>query len=322
MNKKNYKEPSAAQHWYDWRDQFKFSSTEKDRIERRLTLALASSDPATSKTWLKELELDADDHRINELYTLNALQDQDWETALGWINHMSDEEKQSDRWRYWRGRSLEALGRPDEARSVYLLSADSRSYYGFLSADRAGMNYQFDHRPLSFSSKDLSPIEKIPAIERARELFALNQVVDARREWNFALQQLDKPQMLKAAQLAYEWNWHDRAIITLAQANYWDDLEKRFPLAHRELVINYAHKQNINPAWAFAIIRQESAFTNDARSHAGALGLMQLLPRTARQIARSLQLRFQRNDLLDVDTNVRLGINYLKKVENIFKKSD
>ena len=311
--------PSAAQHWYDWRDQFKFSSTEKDRIERRLTLALASSDPATSKTWLKELELDADDHRINELYTINALQDQDWETALGWINHMSDEEKQSDRWRYWRGRSLEALGRPDEARSVYLLSADSRSYYGFLSADRAGMNYQFDHRPLSFSSKDLSPIEKIPAIERARELFALNQVVDARREWNFALQQLDKPQMLKAAQLAYEWNWHDRAIITLAQANYWDDLEKRFPLAHRELVINYAHKQNINPAWAFAIIRQESAFTNDARSHAGALGLMQLLPRTARQIARSLQLRFQRNDLLDVDTNVRLGINYLKKVENIFK---
>jgi soluble lytic murein transglycosylase len=311
--------PAAAQHWSDWRDKFQFSSAEKDRIERRLTLALVTADPSTSKSWLKELELDADDQRINELYILNAMQDQDWETALGWMNHMSEAEQQSDRWRYWRGRALEALGRLDEARSAYLLNADSRSYYGFLSADRAGMDYQFDHHPISFSSQDLSPIEKIPAIERARELFALNRVVDARREWNFALQQLDKSQMLKAAQLAYDWNWHDRAIVTLAQADYWDDLEKRFPLAHRELVINYARQQQINPAWAFAIIRQESAFTNDARSHAGALGLMQLLPRTARQIAHSLRLRFRRNDLLDADTNVRLGIKYLKKVEDIFK---
>lgn len=311
--------PAAAQHWYEWRNKFNFTNSEKDRIERRLTLALATSDPTASKAWLKELEIDADDHRINELYVLNALQDQDWETALGWLDHMGDEEQQSDRWRYWRGRALEALGRLDEARSVYLLNADSRSYYGFLSADRAGMDYQFDHRPIAFTAKDLSPIEKIPAIERARELFALNRVVDARREWNFALQQLDKSQMLKAAQLAYDWNWHDRAIITLAQADYWDDLEKRFPLAHRELVINYARQQQINPAWAFAIIRQESAFTNDARSHAGALGLMQLLPRTARQIAHSLRLRFHRNDLLDADTNVRLGIKYLKKVQDIFK---
>lgn len=310
---------AAAQLWYKWRNKLKFSDNEKDRIERRLTLALISSDPDSGKDWLKQLEVDADDYRINELYTLNALQDQDWETALDWINHMSDDEKQSDRWRYWRGRALEAMGRPDEARDVYLLNADSRNYYGFLSADRAGMDYQFDHRPISFSSGELLPIERIPAIERARELFALNRLVDARREWSFALQQLDKTQMLKAAQLAYDWNWHDRAIITLAHAKYWDDLEKRFPLAHQDLVISYAQKQNINPAWAFAIIRQESAFIDDARSHAGAMGLMQLLPRTARQIARSLQLRFHRNDLLDVDTNVRLGIKYLKKVENIFK---
>ena len=310
---------AAAKHWSDWHDKLNFTHVEQDRIERRLKLALASANPTSSQSWLRHLNLDVDDQRINELYTLNAIQDQDWETALGWMNRMSDEAQQSDRWRYWRGRALEALGRLDEARSAYLLNADSRSYYGFLSADRAGMDYQFDHRPLSFSSKDLTPIENIPAIERARELLALNRVVDARREWNYALQQLDKPQLLKAAQLAYDWNWHDRAIVTLAQANYWDDLEKRFPLAHREMVINYARQQQINPAWAFAIIRQESAFTNDARSHAGALGLMQLLPRTARQIARSLRLRFHRNDLLDAETNVRLGIKYLKKVKDIFK---
>jgi soluble lytic murein transglycosylase len=86
--------------------------------------------------------------------------------------------------------------------------------------------------------------------------------------------------------------------------------------------MNHARQQQINPAWAFAIIRQESAFTDDARSHAGAMGLMQLLPRTAREVARSLQLRFSRNDLLDAGTNVRLGINYLKTVKDKFKGND
>jgi len=314
--------PSAAQLWYKWRDAFQFSSAEKDRIERRLTLALVKEDPEASKTWLSQLDLDTNHERVNELYVLNAFVDQDWDSAIEWLARFDDKEKQTDRWRYWHARALEGLGRLEESRTVYLLNADSRSYYGFLSADRAGMNYQFDHRPIAYQPAVLSTIEKIPAIERARELYALNRVVDARREWNFALQNLDNPQMLAAAQLASDWNWHDRAIVTLAQAQYWDDLEKRFPLAHRELVMSQARQQRINPAWAFAIIRQESAFSDDARSHAGAIGLMQLLPRTAREMARSLQIRFSRNDLLDASTNVRLGINYLKQVKDKFKGND
>ena len=310
---------SAAQLWHEWRGLFNFSKAEKTRIERRLTLALVKEDPINGKTWLTQLDLNADDKRIQELYILNAIQEQDWEIALEWMDRLKKEEQHTERWRYWRARALEAMGRLEEARSVFLLNADSRGYYSFLSADRAGMGYQFSSRPVNYSAKDLSSIEKIPSIERARELYALNRVVDARREWNYALQQLDKPQKMVAAQLAHQWNWHDRAIITFAQAQYWDDLEKRFPLAHQELVVNHSRQQSINPAWAFAIIRQESAFTNDARSHAGALGLMQLLPRTARQVARSLRIRFRRNDLLNASTNVRLGINYLKIVKDKFK---
>lgn len=314
--------PSAAQLWYEWREKFKFSDLEKVRIERRLTLSLVKEDPVAGKTWLNQLDLEPNHERVNELYILNAFIDQDWDTALQWLDRFDDEEKHSDRWRYWRGRALEGMGRLEEARSIYLLNADSRSYYGFLSADRSGMNYQFAHQPVISNATAMSKVEKIPAIERARELYAINRVVDARREWNHALQSLDKPQMLVAAQLAHDWNWHDRVIVTFARAKYWDDLEKRFPLAHREVVMNHSRQLQINPAWAFAIIRQESAFTDDARSHAGAMGLMQLLPRTARQVARSLQMRFQRNDLLDASTNVRLGINYLKHVKDKFKGND
>ena len=311
--------PVAAQLWHEWRDKFNFSKLEKDRIERRLALSLVKEDPTNGQKWLSKLDLKTNEKRVNEVYVLTAFQDQDWETAIDWLDRLDDKDKHSDRWRYWRGRALEAMGRLDEARSVYLLNADSRGYYGFLSADRAGMNYQLDHRPVVLSRKELTKVSRIPAIERARELHAINRLVDARREWHHALKNLNKPQLLSAAQLAHEWNWHDRAIITLAQAKYWDDLEKRFPLAHRELVLNHANKQQINPAWAFAIIRQESAFTRDARSHAGAMGLMQLLPRTARQVARSLSIRFHRNDLLNANTNVQLGINYLRHVKKKFK---
>ena len=310
---------AAAELWNNWREEFKFSDIEKDRIERRLALSLAKEDPLTSKQWLEQLALEPNDERVNALYILNALQDQDWEVAMDWIDRLDTDEKHTDRWRYWRGRALEGMGRLEEARAIYLLNADSRSYYGFLSADRAGMSYQFDHRPVSYNKHALSQIQQQPAIARARELYALNRIVDARREWRFALQHLDKSQMLVAAQIAHDWNWHDRAIMTLAQAKYWDDLEKRFPLAHRELVIDNARRQRINPAWAFAIIRQESAFTEDARSHAGAMGLMQLLPRTAKQVARSLQMRFRRNELLVADTNVRLGMHYFKQINDTFK---
>jgi len=211
------------------------------------------------------------------------------------------------------------LGRLEEARSIYLLSSDTRSYYGFLAADRAGLSYQLNQRTVRYPANDLQTLAKLPAIERARELHAIGRVVDARREWTYAIQRMDKSQMLIAAQLAHEWSWHDRAIVTLMQADYWDDLEKRFPLAHRELVMTQAKQQRIEPAWAYAIIRQESAFTEDARSHAGALGLMQLMPTTAKQVAHSMRLRFTRSDLLDADINVKLGVNFLRKVIDKFK---
>ena len=310
---------SAAQLWYEWREKFAFNKADKERLERRLSLALVEDDPLTASAWLKQLKLNTSDKRVHEYYILNAISDQDWEIALNWMDRLSQEERNTERWRYWRARALEGMGRLDESRTVYLLNADNRSYYGFLSADRAGMSYKFDHRPVTYSAQDLSNVEKLPAIERARELYALKRLVDARREWNHALQQLAKPQLLAAAQLAHQWDWHDRAIATFAQAEYWDDLEKRFPLAHQDIVISHARKKQINPAWAFAIIRQESAFIRDARSHAGAMGLMQLLPRTAREMARSLRIRFHRDDLLDASTNVQLGINYLRHVSDKFK---
>jgi len=311
------KEPQlAAQHWQTMEQQYPFNAQEKERILRRLSIALLKENTDEARDWIKKLDIQLIDDKLSSWHVMTAIRDQDWSSALDWINRLSPAKQQQPKWHYWRARALEAVGELDEARSYYLVNTDSRNYYGFLAADRIGQVYRLTHRPVGYSSKSLDQLEQIPAILRARELLALRRASDARREWNYAVGRMSHPQMLTAARLASEWQWPDRAIQTLAQAKYWDDLELRFPLTHQDLVIKNAQKQKINPAWAFAVIRQESAFTPDAKSHAGAIGLMQLMPRTARQVARSLRVRMRntRKALLNINTNVRLGVSYLKRV--------
>ncbi|MFO8024878.1 transglycosylase SLT domain-containing protein [Thiohalophilus sp.] len=309
----------AARYWEELKPDYRFSDQEQERIERQLSLALVRSDDPQAPQWLARLKLGNEDTEVKTAHILSALQDRDWSAALDWLNQLSPTAAHSPRWRYWRARSLEELGRTSEARSLYQLSAGDRSYYGFMAADRGGIPYHFDHRPLLFGQDDLHALHDIPALQRAAELYTLGRVADARREWNHLLLRLNEDQLLRAAKLAEEWGWHDRVIMTLARARYWDDLEMRFPLAHQQTVLNQARDQQIDPAWAFAVIRQESAFTHDARSHAGALGLMQLLPRTARSVARALRMPMRgQRDILDVNNNITLGVRYLRKVKDRF----
>jgi soluble lytic murein transglycosylase len=310
----------AASYWQTLRQRHLFTLDEQERIERRLALALLKAPSPEASQWLRTLNINLLDDRVVSLHFFSAMRDQDWESALEWLERLSLKQQHSPQWRYWRGRLLEARGQLEEARSVYLLNGEERSYYSFLAADRAGHRYQFAHDPITYRASELTDIESLPAIQRARELYAIKRTFDARLEWNYAIKHLPQPQLLKAAKLADSWGWHDRAISTLAQARYWDDLELRFPLAYQEEVLQEAKRNQIDPAWAFAIIRQESAFAADARSRAGALGLMQLLPRTARDMARSLRVRTPgRHDLLQIDTNIQLGVGYLKKVQDRYQ---
>ncbi len=310
----------AAQYWKLLQGEYSFTEATRQRLERRLALKLLQTGGEEARAWISALKLPQETPALITVYILSAMRDQDWDTAMEWLSRLDHQDQNSERWQYWRARTLEALGHMEEARSQYANISQQRTFYGFLAADRAGLGYQLDNRPLDYSKDDLSSLDKITAIARARELYNLGRVVAARREWSFALQQMSRQQILKAAKLAHDWGWYDRAIISLAEAEYWDDLDMRFPLAHRTLVLDQAKRQGVNPAWAYAIIRQESAFTADARSHAGAMGLMQLLPRTARQVARSMNLRTPRHsDLLNIGTNVKLGVSYLRKVQHRFK---
>jgi len=150
-----------------------------------------------------------------------------------------------------------------------------------------------------------------PAAKRALELFYLERYTLARKEWNFWLSQLSESEKLVAASVAYQAGWFDRPIFTLAAQGYLDDVNLRFPMAYAEHIKNYANKYGIDASWAFAIARRESSFMRDAHSSAGAKGLMQIMPATAKQLEkRTISNRY----LYNAKNNIKLGTKYLERL--------
>ena len=233
---------------------------------------------------------------------------------------MPDEERARERWRYWRTRALEAAGRSREARTEFEWLAQRRDYYGFLAADRLETAYRFNHRQLAVADETVDRVAAMPAMRRALEFFELERRVDARREWHTLIQGLGEEELKAASWIARCRSWHGRAILTIARTPERDDLELRFPVAYRGIVDSASSRRSLSPATVYAFIRQESAFMPDARSPAGALGLMQILPRTGRTLMRTAGRKWRgRKQLLVPDINVDLGTRY---VQSLLSKTD
>jgi soluble lytic murein transglycosylase len=148
-----------------------------------------------------------------------------------------------------------------------------------------------------------------------KEFKLLGRDTEAKRHWAFIIKKLSKDQLKIFAKLAQQWQWYQLAIITLVKADYWDDLEIRFPLSYLQQVQVNAEWQALNPAVIFGLIRQESMLDEHARSAVGALGLMQIMPETGKQIARNLNEPWQSdNALLQPDINIKYGTFYYKQL--------
>jgi soluble lytic murein transglycosylase len=305
----------ALELWEQVESRYPFSRQQRYEVERRLALALERSPEERAHRLIMKLKPRADDDRLYTARLRAALLRGDWSQLLKDIPNWPQKERNSERGRYWLARAQEASGQHVAAQEAFRQLAQLRSYYGFLAADRIGASYHLLHADTPVSPAERLAMQRKPGIQRALELHALERDIQARREWQYATRNATPKQLKAAATLAEASNWHDQAIFTLAKTGYWDDLELRFPLSHLELVEQLAQQHDLDIAWIFAVIRQESAFMRDARSHAGAMGLMQLMPATARSVAKK-QLGKKRaprkQALLKPDTNIELGSAYLK----------
>ncbi|MGD8176486.1 transglycosylase SLT domain-containing protein [Marinimicrobium sp. ARAG 43.8] len=251
----------------------------------------------------------------------DALRHLDWERAYTWLNQLPADARDTERWRYWRARMIEELDLDNtgpEPRDLYTAVAATRSFYGFLSADKLGIDYRLLDQPAPVSETTLAAVEQHPALQRARELLLIDDVNNASREWFFTVPTLPHEQILAAGKLAQQWGWHRKGIQAMINARFWDDLQVRFPLAYAEYVQSAAQETSVHPHLLFAIARQESAFMPHARSPAGAMGLMQLMPATARQTAQRAGVSYRQADLLSPEKNIALGSRYLNELLDEF----
>lgn len=304
----------ALEQWQRYGKDQNLPEAQTIEVERTLALRLVLRTGAEGLPHLAKLPAEVFDAQLREWQVRAALSAGDWPTVQQAIAAMAPEQRDDHAWRYWRARALEATGQGNQARALYGALAEERNFYGFMAADRAGLPYRIGHRPLTPDADRLSALRDTPAMQRAKEWLALERGIEARREWERTLARLDSEDLKAAAALAHEWGWHDRAIFAAARAGEFDDMDLRFPLVHARLILEQSARQGINPAWAMAVARQESAFMVDARSHAGALGLMQVMPDTGRAMARHVNMSLRNpNDLLDPQVNVPIGTYYLRR---------
>ncbi len=252
-----------------------------------------------------------------------ALAKQDWEKAFQWISRLPAESKKTERWTYWQARVMEQLKIKEyegkTPKDFYTAVANTRSYYGFLASDKLGISYSLLDKPLSINKEILKKVESNPGIQRAREFYLLGNLATASREWTFTTNRLPSTEeMVAAGRLADRWGWYRQAIQTMQDSDYWDELSVRFPIPFHEHVKAAARQTSIDPHFMYAIAKQESAYNIDAKSPVGAMGLMQLMPTTAKATAKKAGLMYRPQDLLLAEKNIVLGSRYLEELLNSF----
>ncbi len=298
----------AFQTWLRIKPAYQFSEQEKHDIQSSIANRAALNRDDNTLTYFDGL--------INEPWHVRAaLWQQDWRTVQSAILNLDSEQQQAPVWQYWLGRSQAALGDKLAATQTYQGLIMERDYYAFLAADKLGLTYQMNHNPIVVTAAELKEFSQRPEVLRLHEFYALNMNLEARREAYQQRQSYTSRELQLLATITHQWGWHNQSIALLGTAQYWDALDIRFPVVYDSAILKASQKQGIDPSWLFGIARQESAFNPHARSHVGATGLMQLMPKTGELIAKLINRPLKNtSELLNPDRNIELGSAYLRRV--------
>ena len=239
----------------------------------------------------------------------------DWKQVGQAIRKMTARQQAEPVWVYWYARSLAAVGNTNAANSLYQSILDDYGFYGQLAHEELGMPIAIPPRPAPVTPEELAQARANPGLQRAIKLFDLGWRAEAVPEWNFTLRGMTDRQLLAAAELAREEQIYDRVVNTSLQTTQSIDFSQRFVAPFEGRVSAKAREISLDPAWVYGLIRQESRFITDARSRVGASGLMQLMPATARWVAKKIGMTdFTPSSVNDFDTNTVLGTQYLRMV--------
>ncbi len=252
---------------------------------------------------------------VLEWQVRSALRANDWKTVKTTIDRMPASLRDEPTWVYWYARALRQSGRPAEARDHFARIADQFHFYGQLAAEELGQQFVLPPRAERPTPAEIAPFQSNAGLARALKFYELGLRVEGNREWNWQMRGLSDRQLLAAAEFARTRGVLDRMINTSDRTKAEFDFEQRFPAPFRDSLVQYSAPLGLDENWVYGLIRQESRFIMDARSSVGASGLMQLMPATARYVARRLNMpNFTQALVNELDVYLQRGTGYLKMV--------
>ncbi|RYY80655.1 MAG: lytic transglycosylase [Moraxellaceae bacterium] len=262
-----------------------------------------------------------------ESYGRQAVRFGQWDALLRAVDSMSLPLQQERLWQYWFARASEQRSGDAAtqeqgkiaAKAFYTNLALEEDYYGLLSRDRVGQSLTKLGTSYNPSTQDFQRLDGDVHFQRAFALYNINASASySNREWNWAVRQAylkhDDGMILAAASRANSMGWYDRAIYAAERTTKLHNYELQFLTPFRDQVIQHSSNVGIDPAWVYGLIRQESRFVLAARSHVGAGGLMQIMPDTAKWVARQLGESYSSAALSNMQTNIRYGTFYLSHI--------
>jgi soluble lytic murein transglycosylase len=301
----------AARHWTRLED--RFSPEERAYVWGMVAyLGAMRHDPAALSWYARAGDLSDLQRAWNVRAALRA---RNWQDVLLAVDAMSDRERAISAWRYWKARALKELGRTDEANDILQPLATEFGFYGQLALEETGRRIAAPSTSWKPGAEELRAMGQRIGLRRALELYRLNFRTEANAEWAWAIRGFDDRQLLAAAEIARRHEVYDRAINTAERTVGLHDFELRYLAPYRDVLKAHTTELALDEAWVYGLIRQESRFITDAQSVAGASGLMQLMPETARWVAKRIGLKNWRwSQVTEVGTNVGLGTYYLRHV--------
>lgn len=253
-----------------------------------------------------------------------ALRQQNWHEVWSSINAMSPQQQSEGAWRYWKGRALQQLARLAEADELFAELSREYNFYGQLAAEELGKEagegvVSAGYRP---SEAEVQVVLEMPAIQRTLLLYGMDLRSEAAKEWAWATRRFSDRQLLAAAEVARRSEMYDRSINAADRTVSVHDFNLRYPAPYRDALRENLDKHGLEEAWVYGLMRQESRFATSAKSGAGAAGIMQIMPDTARWVARQMGMKGYRKGLIhQLDVNIKLGTYYMKTVFRQFDEN-
>ncbi|WP_428354066.1 transglycosylase SLT domain-containing protein [Methyloprofundus sp.] len=308
---------NAVQFWDTQGESYVLSAAQTHNIERAIALQLAFNKSAKAYSRFNLLtSLDG----TTRLWAVRAaLIEHNWEHVNQALQNLSVSEKRQERWRYWQAKALLETNQRDKGLAIFKQLAEERSYYGFLAADYLQQEYALVNKPIKINAQLQSRLLAKEKFSIVREFRELEMQKEAQQFWWEAVRNLQGDELLNAAKIAQQWHWHRLAILTVARAKHWDDVELRFPIDYAEKIQQNAQIHQLDTSIIYALIRRESMFDPKAGSPVGAMGLMQIMPGTGKQIAKEMNYPWRsKMVLLQPSLNLKFGAYYYKQMLDKF----